>query len=94
MYAVMRHYTGASALADALVQRQQEVTQIINTVPGFRAYYALRTGDGRVATITICDDQAGTQESSRRAAAWVRDNMPGASISPPEIVEGETFLNF
>jgi heme-degrading monooxygenase HmoA len=94
MYAVMRHYTGASALADALVQRQQEVTQIINTVPGFRAYYALRTGDGKVATITVCDDQAGTQESSRRAAAWVRENMSGASISPPEIIEGETFLNF
>ena len=94
MYAVVRRYTGASQLADALVQRRQEVEKILTGVPGFRAYYALRSGDGTVATFTVCDDQVGTQESTRRAADWLRQNMAGASMSPPEITEGETFLNF
>ena len=94
MYAVVRRYTSGGQLADALVQRRQEVEQILTGVPGFRAYYALRSGDGTVATVTVCDDQAGTQESTRRAADWVRQNMAGASISPPEVTEGETFLNF
>ena len=47
-----------------------------------------------MATITVCDDQAGTSESTRRAAAWVREHMAGVSISPADITEGETYLNF
>ena len=94
MYAVVRRYTNGGQLADALVQRRQEVEQLLRGVPGFRAYYALRASDGTVATVTVCDDQSGTSESSRVAAEWVRQNMGGASISPPEVTEGETFLNF
>jgi heme-degrading monooxygenase HmoA len=95
MYVVVRRYTGASALVDVMIQREQEVRDLISTVPGFRAYYAARTGEGgAVATITICDTKQGTDESSRRAADWVRSNMSGAPISPPEITEGETYINF
>src|SRR5688572_5058784 len=94
MYTVVRRYTGASELADALVQRQQEVKDLISSVPGFRAYHALRTDWGDVATITICDDRAGTDESISRAAVWVRSNHFRAEMRPPEIIEGETILSF
>jgi hypothetical protein len=95
MYVVVRRYTGASALVDAMVQRQQEVRDLIGGVPGFRAYYAARTGSGdSVATITVCDGKAGTDESTRRAGEWVRANVTGASISPPEVSEGETYIAF
>jgi hypothetical protein len=95
MYVVVRRYTGASALVDAMTQRQQEVRDLISTVPGFRAYYAARTGSGGgVATVTICDDKAGTDESTRRAGEWVRTNLAGASIAAPEVTEGETYIDF
>ena len=94
MDAVVRRYPGGDRLANALVQRRPEVEELLRGVPGFRAYYAVRATDGTVATITVCDDQAGTSESSRRAAAWVRENLSGVSISPPEITEGETILSF
>jgi heme-degrading monooxygenase HmoA len=94
MYIVIRRYTGASELADALVQRQQEVKDLISGVPGFRAYHALRTDWGDVATLTICDDRAGTDESIRRAAVWVRSNLPRVEMRPAEITEGETILSF
>ncbi|MBA2596492.1 MAG: hypothetical protein H0V00_07690 [Chloroflexia bacterium] len=93
MHAVVRRYTGASALNDLLAQRSQEVEQLLRGVPGFVAYYAIRGGDG-LATVTVCDDQAGTQESSRRAAEWVSQNFTGGSIGAPEITEGETFIQF
>ena len=94
MYAVVRRYTGASELADALVQHLDEVRGLLAGVPGFKAYHALRTEDGGVLTMTVCEDRAGTQESSRRAAEWVRGNLAGLSIAPPEIIEGEAFLSF
>ena len=83
MYVVVRRYVGASKLIDAMVERQSDVKELISAVPGFRAYYAVNTGNGGVATITVCDDEAGTSESSRRAAEWVRGtrrlNSPGAT---------------
>ena len=93
MYAVMRRYAGAAELAEALVKHEAEVTALLTGVRGFKAYYALQTAEGGVATMTICEDQAGTQESSRRAAEWVRNNLTGLSIGAPEITEGETFLS-
>ena len=94
MYTVVRRYTGGSQLADALTERREDIREILTGVPGFRAYYALRSGDGTVATITVCDDQAGTTESTRRAAEWVSRNLAGVTMSPPQVTEGEAFLNF
>ena len=91
MHAVVRRYSGASTLNDLLAQRSQEVDQIMKGVPGFVAYYAIRDGD-RLATVTVCEDQAGTQETSRRAAEWVRQNVTDGSVGAPEITEGEAFI--
>ncbi len=93
MHAVVRRYRGASALNDLLAQRTQEIEQLLRGVPGFVAYYAIGAGDD-LATVTVCEDQAGTQESSRRAAEWVGQNFTGGSIGAPEITEGEAFIQF
>jgi hypothetical protein len=92
MHAVVRRYTGGSPVIDEVIRRRSDVEQLIRGVPGFIAYYAVKTGDGG-ATITICEDRAGTEESVRVAADWVRQNVHGA-ISPPEVTEGEVGLHF
>ena len=92
MYAVIRRYRD-SAIFDAVVNREQEVREIISGVPGFVAYYVVRSGNGD-ASITICQDQSGTAESTRRAADWIRQNLPSVTGSPPEITEGEVPISF
>ena len=94
MYAVIRTYSGegASALFDLLGQREADVQSLLSGVPGFVNYVAVRTGDGGV-TVTVCEDNAGTDESSRRAAEWVKDNV-SATANPPGITEGNTVLQF
>lgn len=92
MYVVVRSWTNASALADAMQERQQEVEDLIGGVPGFVAYYATRAGDS-VTTVTVCESQAGTQESTRRAGEWVKNNLADANLGAPHITEGETFLD-
>ena len=94
MYTVVRRYTRASELADILLQKQQEVNELISGIPGFKAYYVFRTDWGDVATITVCEDKAGTDESIRGAAVWVRGNVALAEMRAPEIVEGEIILSF
>ncbi len=93
MYTVLRRYTGDRAVLDAVAARQADVEALLRGVPGFISYQALRAGADSV-TITTCTDQAGTTESSRVAADWVRQNVSVAAGNPPEITEGEVFIHF
>ena len=94
MYVVVRSYSGqgASELFDLLGQREEKIKALIGGVPGFVSYAAFRSGDGGM-TVTVCQDKAGTDESSRRAADWVKENV-STSVSPPSITEGNTVLHF
>jgi hypothetical protein len=92
MHVVIRRWSKAAALADALQQREQEVRDLIGGVAGFVAYYATRDGDA-LTTITVCQDRAGAEESTRRAREWVRQNV-AALPAAPEVSEGETFIEF
>jgi hypothetical protein len=94
MYAVVRSYAGqgASELFDQLEQRNEEVEDLIGGVPGFVSYTAFRSGEGGT-TVTVCQDKTGTDESSRRAAEWVKENI-SATANPPLITEGGTVVHF
>ena len=94
MHAVVRSYSGqgASELFNQLEQRNDEVKDLIGGVPGFVSYTAFRSGEGGM-TVTVCEDKAGTDESSRRAAEWVKENI-GATANPPVITEGGTVVQF
>jgi hypothetical protein len=94
MYAVIRSYSGqgASELFDELARREDDARQVVTTIPGFVNFAAIRSGSGG-ATVTICEDKEGTDESSRRAAAWVKENIDVA-VDPPTISEGEAILHF
>jgi hypothetical protein len=94
MYVVIRTYSGqgGSELFDALAERDEDVKAIIGTVPGFTSYAAFRTNGGG-HTVTVCEDKAGTDESSRRAAEWVKENID-VTVDPPTLAEGSTVLDF
>jgi hypothetical protein len=93
MHTVIRRYKNASKLIAELERKPNEVEQLITTVPGFVAYHAVRDGDTLV-TLTTCRDKDGTAETTRRAADWVRANLPADALVTPEITAGDTFLHF
>ena len=94
VYVVIRSYSGqgATELFDLLEQREGDVRELIGGVPGFVTYAAFRTDQGG-ATVTVCQDKAGTDESSRRAAGWVQENATTA-VDPPTTTEGSTVIQF
>src|SRR5205085_9505305 len=93
MYAVLRRYTKAAKLVEAMDRKSQGVQEILSSVPGFIAYHAIKSGDSLV-TVSVCRDRSGTDETTRRAAQWVRENVPTGAPSAPEITDGEVFISF
>jgi hypothetical protein len=94
MHVIIRSYSGqgASDLFDALAEGEDEVKSVMGTVPGFVSYSVFRTDSGG-QTVTACRDKAGTDESSRRAAEWIRDNLD-VQVDPPVVSEGSAVLHF
>jgi hypothetical protein len=91
MYAVIRTYTDSPELAEELAARKSEVEEVITPVKGFQSWFLVRTDNG-CATITVCDDKAGCDESTQRAANWLREHASEIKSTPPQITSGEVLF--
>ena len=93
MHAVIRTYSGPAAkkLFDLLEERKRDVESIIRPVKGFVSYSLLRTADGG-ASVTVCQDKAGTDESLRVARDWIQKNASSISAGAPAVSEGSVIL--
>ena len=92
MYATVRSYTVAPGLAEGLEERASEVTRVIGSIDGFRAYYLIRTAEGAVS-VSVYDTQAGAEESAKAAAAFLRESLPDLQVGAPDVVSGEVVVN-
>lgn len=93
MFTVIRHYQTAPTLADELKRQSKDVESLISAVPGFIAYYLVKTADG-ATSVTVCEDQKGCDESTKRAADWIAKNLPALKIAAPKILSGEVAFKF
>ena len=62
---------------------------IISQIPGFVALYLVDAGGGVMISTSIFQDQTGAEESNRRAADYVRQNLAKLLPKPPQITAGE-----
>lgn len=87
MFAAIRSYevTDVDELSELV---QEEFAPIVQTVPGFIAYFVVDHGDGSASSITICEDKAGVDESSSRAAAWVEERAGDLVTTGPKVISG------
>jgi hypothetical protein len=91
MYIAVRRYTlKAGSSIQEIAQRAQEgFVPLLRQTPGYVAYYGVQSGSDSLFTVSIFQDQAGAEESTRRAADWVSQNLAAFIQGPPEITAGE-----
>ncbi|MFD8816542.1 hypothetical protein ACFV23_34935 [Streptomyces sp. NPDC059627] len=89
MYAVVRRYEGVTDPAEAGRRVDEGFVPLLRQVPGFVAYYWIDAGGGVMVSTSIYDDQAGADESVRRAADFVRDNLASLLPNPPQVTAGQ-----
>jgi hypothetical protein len=94
-YLVIRTYRyQPGGTIEQVVERVQEgFVPIITAVPGFVEYFIVDLGPEQQLSLSIFTDQAGADESVRRAAGWVEENLTDVVQSPPEVVAGEIRLH-
>ena len=90
MHAAIRRYQVDPGNVDEIMRHVNEgFLPIIKDAQGFLAYYALKAGDGEIATVSVFEDQAGAEESTKMAGDYVKDNLASLMPDPPEITAGE-----
>jgi hypothetical protein len=65
---------------------------IISQAPGYVAYYVIDSGDGVVSAVSIFDDEATAEASSRLAESWVRENLGAMVPGPADVISGEVMV--
>jgi hypothetical protein len=89
MYAVVRRYDGVTDPAEAERQVKEGFVPLLREVPGFVAYYWVNAGGGVMFSTSVFQDQAGEEESTKRAEDFVRANLASLLPNPPQITAGE-----
>ena len=73
MHAVTRFYSGPGAkeLFELLAERKDDVEFAMRETHGFVSYTLVATEDGGMS-MAVCRDKAGTDDSLKRARAWMK----------------------
>jgi hypothetical protein len=93
MHGVLRHYTLDAKNVNEVIRRvAQGGVPIIKAIPGFVSYAILDAGHGHLVTYSVYESKAGTAESTKKAAAWVKENIASMLPAPPHVLEGDVRL--
>ncbi len=92
MYAVIRHHKVKGPQADALArQGNEDFVPIIREMPGFISYTII-VGDDMVSTVSVFEDKATADDSTRRAVAWAAETVTDFDV-PTEVIEGNVVVH-
>jgi hypothetical protein len=93
MHVAMRLYDGVKSPDEAAAKVRNEFLPVISAIPGFQEYYAVKTGDDTMASVSVFKDKPGADESVQAATKWVQQNMSQYLPNPPKMISGETFAH-
>ena len=89
MYATVRRYEGVTDPSEAARRVNEGFLQLISQIPGFAAYYWIDAGGGVMISTSVFEDQASAEESNKRAADYIQQNLVSVLPNPPQITAGK-----
>lgn len=94
MQVVIREYSGKGAkeLFDVLEKNKAEVESLLRSVKGLVSYTLARSSDGGFS-VTVCQDQAGIDESVQKARDWVAKNAAHTGASAPQVSKATVIVH-
>ncbi len=96
MHATVRRYEGIDQNRTEELAKKVGETLLprLSKLPGFSGYYLIEAGNGVMSSIGFFDTPEHSDESTRVAANWVRDEkLETALPNPPKITDGEVIVH-
>lgn len=91
MHATIRRYEGVdTARTDELSRKVSEtLVPQLKKLEGFGGYYLIEAGNGVFSSVGLFKDAAQSDEATKVAAAWVKDEkLESVLPNPPRITSG------
>lgn len=94
MFTTVRHYQDeANDIVEQVRPHAARLRGLMSGIDGFVAYYLVDSGDGSLVTVSVFDDRAGAEESTRAAAKLIGELGLGDALpNPPTIMQGEVVV--
>jgi restriction endonuclease Mrr len=75
-----------------LEKHTADVEKLLRSVKGLVGYTLVRSSDGGFS-VTVCEDEAGIDESIQKAKRWIANNADSAEVVEAQITEGTVILH-
>jgi hypothetical protein len=95
MHATIRRYEGVDeSRTDEVIKNVDEnLLPRLTKMPGFKSYHLIEADNGVMSSIDFFETSEQSDESTRVAATWVRDEkLEKALPNPPKITGGEVIV--
>ncbi|HEY9225442.1 MAG TPA: hypothetical protein VIP11_02265 [Gemmatimonadaceae bacterium] len=93
MYATVRRYDGVTNPSEVGRRVTKDFMPIVSQIPGLVAYYWVDAGSGVVLSTSVFQDQSRAEESNKKAADFVRQNLATLLPNAPQITAGEVLAH-
>jgi quinol monooxygenase YgiN len=95
MFAAIRYYQADPPSIDEVVRRvQEEFVPIIRDMRGFVSYFILVPSEREedIVSVSVFEDQQSAEESNRKAAEWVVQNLSELLRPNPDFASGQVVV--
>jgi heme-degrading monooxygenase HmoA len=95
MFAAIRYYQADPPSIEEVVRRvQEEFVPLIRDMRGFVSYFILVPSEREedIVSVSVFEDQQSAEESNRKAAEWVVQNLSELLLPTPEFASGQVVV--
>jgi quinol monooxygenase YgiN len=95
MFAAIRYYQADPPSIDEVVRRvQEDFVPLIRDMRGFVSYFILVPSEREedIVSVSVFEDQQSAEESNRKAAEWVVQNLSELLRPTPELASGQVVV--
>jgi heme-degrading monooxygenase HmoA len=95
MFAAIRYYQADPPSIDEVIRRvQNDFVPLVRDTRGFVSYFILIPSEreDEIVSVSVFEDREGAQESNRKAADWVEENLSELLRPAPEFADGRVVV--
>jgi hypothetical protein len=98
MYATIRRYTpkgtwDRKSREELKGRIESGFLPMVQEIKGFHSYYVVDVGEKEIVSIGVFENRTGAEESTRRAAEFVKQDPMSDRLGRPEIMEGDLLVS-